>query len=69
MGSWDDINNQRQYYDFHPNKRYAEGYKGTDMGIWGEWSLSGNTLTLILDSAMNYVTIDPPDVLCSNYYY
>jgi hypothetical protein len=63
MGEWDDVNNQRQYYSFHPSGRYAEGYKETDMGIWGKWSVNGNTLKLILDSAMNYVTIDPPDVV------
>jgi hypothetical protein len=33
------------------------------MGIWGTWKLNGNTLTLILDSAMNEIIIDPPDIV------
>jgi hypothetical protein len=63
MGSWDDENNKRQYYFFGPDHRYAEGYKETDMGIWGTWKLNGNVLILILDSAMNYAVIDPPDII------
>jgi len=63
LGVWDDVDNSRQYYSFRPDHRYAEGYKETDMGIWGKWELNGNTLTLTLDSAMNYATIDPPDIV------
>jgi hypothetical protein len=63
MGKWDDVNNERQYYSFRPDYTYAEGYKETDMGVWGTWSLDGNTLSLILDSAMNDIIIDPPDML------
>ncbi|MDR0321798.1 MAG: SH3 domain-containing protein [Treponema sp.] len=62
IGRWDDVDNERQYYDFSIDNSYGEGYKDTDIGVWGTWSLDGNTLMLTLDSAMNYVTIDPPDI-------
>jgi hypothetical protein len=61
-GMWDDIDNRRQYYTFSPDHNYREGYKETDMGVWGKWELHGDTLTLILDSAMNGIIIDPPDI-------
>ncbi|MDR2702088.1 MAG: SH3 domain-containing protein [Spirochaetaceae bacterium] len=63
LGRWDDENDSRQYYFFGPDHSYREGYKETDMGIWGTWKLNGNILTLILDSAMNDIIIDPPDIV------
>ena len=61
IGRWDDKNNEIQYYDFSVNHRYAEGYKETGMGIWGTWRLDGNTLTIMQDSAMGDIIIDPPE--------
>jgi hypothetical protein len=63
-GLWDDVNNERRYVYFTPdNHRYMEGYKETDMGIWGKWEVNGNTVTLTLDSAGNGYVIDPPDIV------
>jgi len=63
-GVWDDVNNKRRYVYFSPDHhRYMEGYKETDMGIWGKWEVNGNTVILTLDSAGNGYDIDPPDIV------
>jgi hypothetical protein len=51
IGRWDDINNERQYYSFHPNHNYAEGYKETGMGLFGTWRINGNIITIHLEQA------------------
>jgi hypothetical protein len=48
LGYWDDIGNDRNYYYFRPDHTYSEGYKETDMGLMGTWSLNNNLLTIII---------------------
>jgi hypothetical protein len=58
LGLWDDINNERQYYLFEANHDYAEGYKETDMGVWGRWNLDRNKITIHLTGAGNAYELD-----------
>ena len=52
-GRWDVENDDRQYYSFVADHTYWEGYKETDMGVHGRWSLDGNTITIVLTGAGN----------------
>jgi len=51
LGRWDDPRDPRKYYYFSSDSHYAEGYKGTDMGFHGTWSLDGNNIILHLTGA------------------
>lgn len=51
MGRWDVENDQRRYYQFGPDYSYAEGYKGTGMGLFGTWRINGNIITIKLTRA------------------
>jgi uncharacterized repeat protein (TIGR02543 family) len=62
VGNWNVEGDDRQMYFFSSDHNYWEGYKSTDIGIGGTWSLEGNTLTLAQTYAMAFQTIDPPDV-------
>jgi hypothetical protein len=58
LGNWDDIDDEVQYYLFLPDHTYAEGYKETDMGVWGTWSLEGTIITIHLTGAGNIYELD-----------
>jgi hypothetical protein len=48
LGKWDDSNSPFLYYSFSSDRRYIQGYKETDMGVSGSWSLDGNNIILHL---------------------
>jgi hypothetical protein len=48
LGVWDEIDNERQYYWFETGYTYWEGYKETDIGVGGKWSLNGNIITITI---------------------
>ena len=47
LGYWDVVGKNRNYYYFRPDYTYTEGYKETDIGLYGTWSINGNILTII----------------------
>jgi hypothetical protein len=64
FGLWDDELNERIYYNFSRKSfhekfsselLYAEGYKETDMGLWGEWYVTeaGDVIHITLTGAGN----------------
>jgi hypothetical protein len=48
VGMWDDVNDDRVYYQFDFDFRYSEGYKGTGMGLFGTWKFNENIITINL---------------------
>jgi hypothetical protein len=47
LGYWDTDRDSRLYWLFTPDNRFRSLWKGpTDHGIYGNWRLSGNILTL-----------------------
>jgi hypothetical protein len=64
LGLWDDEDNERIYYQFaheifyekfSREMLYSEGYKETDMGLWGEWYITeaGDIIHITLTGAGN----------------
>ena len=45
-GLWDVVGDEQRYFRFNLDYRYSEGYKGTGIGLFGVWSLNGNTVTI-----------------------
>jgi hypothetical protein len=48
LGYWDVVGKNRNYYNFRPDYTFTEGYKETDRGFYGTWSINGNILTIII---------------------
>jgi hypothetical protein len=48
LGYWDVVDKSRNYYSFRPDHTFSEGYKETDRGFRGTWSINNNLLTIII---------------------
>jgi hypothetical protein len=48
LGMWDTDKDSNVYWDFTPRREVRSGKKETDIGIYGEWKLSGDTLIINL---------------------
>jgi len=56
LGKWDNINRQREYFNFAPNFKYSSGLKESSNGIWGSWNLENNIIMIFdLTPGMDYM--------------
>jgi hypothetical protein len=49
IGRWDCVGNTNISYRFLPNGVYGAGFKESGMGLYGNWILNGNRLTINVD--------------------
>jgi len=48
LGYWDVVDKSENYYYFRPDYTFTEGYKETDRGFFGTWSIDENKLTIVI---------------------